>query len=120
MYLLRGGKMKKLTRDHSLVSELVEIGSITESEAEKHPQKNVITRAVGTSAETEADIFETEILEGDIILLCTDGLTNEISDKKIFKTVNEEQMLMGAAQSLVFKALDAGGKDNITVVLLKI
>ena len=120
MYLLRAGKLKKLTRDHSLVAELVKSGSITELEAQKHPQKNVITRAVGAFAEVDADIFSEELKEGDIILLCTDGLTNEISEKKILNTIKEESSLMGAAQKLVFCALDAGGKDNITAVLLKI
>ncbi len=120
MYLMRQGKLKKLTRDHSLVEELVKSGSITELEAQKHPQKNVITRAVGAFAEVDADIFSEELKEGDIILLCTDGLTNEISEKKIHKTIKEESSLMGAAQKLVFCAIDAGGKDNITAVLLKI
>lgn len=120
MYLLRDGKIKKLTRDHSLVSELVESGSITELEAKKHPHKNVITRAVGTSAEIKADIFETELKEGDSVLLCSDGLSNEITDKTILKTVNDAPCAMAAAQSLVFSALDNGGKDNITVIVLKI
>lgn len=120
MYRIRDGKIKKLTRDHSLVSELLEKGSITETEAKKHPQKNVITKAVGSSAEINPDIFVTDTDDGDIILLCTDGLTNELSDKKILQTVNECASLMEAAQKLVFSAIDNGGKDNITVVLLKI
>lgn len=120
MYLFSQGKLSQLTKDHSLVSELVEKGSITKYEALKHPQKNVITRAVGSSAEVTADIINCELKEGDIILLCTDGLTNEVTESEIIEILKEKNVLMGHAQSLVFRALDNGGRDNITAVLLKI
>lgn len=120
IYLLRDGKIKKLTTDHSLVEELVLKGSITETEAKDHPHRNIITRALGASAEVEADIFEKNLKVGDILLLCSDGLTNEVSENEILEIVAGEEMLMSAAQKLTFKAIDNGGKDNITAVLLKI
>lgn len=120
MYLYRDGRLSQLTKDHSLVSELVEKGSITKYEALKHPQKNVITRAVGSSAEVTPDIIKCDVKEGDLILLCTDGLTNEVTESEIITILKEKNVPMGYAQSLVFRALDNGGRDNITAVLLKI
>lgn len=120
LYKISEGGIKRLTRDHSLVEELVTRGNITETEAKRHPQKNVITRAVGTSAEVKADIFQVKLKENDILLLCTDGLTNSLSDEALLKTVSEEKLMMKAAEKLVCAANEAGGKDNITAVLLKI
>ncbi|MBR5156413.1 MAG: Stp1/IreP family PP2C-type Ser/Thr phosphatase [Clostridia bacterium] len=119
-YVLRDDLMHKITSDHSLVAELLANGQITPEQARNHPQKNVITRAVGTDPHIEIDIYEFDVQEGDIILLCTDGLSNMLSDKEMQTLISENKKMEDAAEKLVSAANDKGGFDNITAVLLQI
>lgn len=109
-------ELSLLTKDHSLVSYMIETGAITPEEAMHHPQKNVITRALGTSLSAEADIFQVKMREGDRLLLCSDGLSNMLDDETILKVMCRGS-LDKCAQKLVDLANNAGGTDNITVVL---
>lgn len=119
-YLLRGGVLHRITADHSLVQELLSSGRITEEEAEHHPQKNVITRALGTDSDVEIDLYEFTLHAGDMILLCTDGFSNMLTDAEIKKLLQDGQdtALDRLAEQLVTAANLAGGYDNITAVLL--
>ena len=113
-YLLREGVLERVTRDHSLVQELVDAGTLTEEEAEHHPQANVITRAVGASGELELDKVSSRIQPGDRFLLCSDGIFKELPEAQIAAMVAE-----GApAEQIVQAAVAAGGRDNVTVVLV--
>ena len=118
IYLLRDGVLTKITRDHSVVQELIEEGRITEEEARSHPRKNYITRALGVVAEEFGEYDELDLQSGDRLLLCTDGLTNEVSTDKITELMAQQPEV--ALESLVRAALDNGGSDNITVVLMDI
>jgi len=119
-YLLRAGKIAQLTRDHTLVDELVREGRLTPEQAAEHPQRSIITRALGPEPHVEVDTFSEELEEGDVLLLCSDGLTGMVSDDLILTTVNDSRSLAAAAKSLIRKANEAGGRDNITVVLIRI
>ncbi len=119
-YLLRDGKLSLVTSDHSWVNEQVKLGFLTEEEAQKHPFRNVITKALGTKGEATAEINETEGRSGDLLLLCTDGLNSMIPDSEIAKIVSKDTGLDEKARSLIDAANNAGGEDNITLVLLKI
>lgn len=116
-YILKGGKLRKITNDHSLVAELVKNGTITEAEAMHHPQKNIITRALGIENQVEVDIEKVGCAPGDIFLLCTDGLTNMLEEEKIEGILNNMKNPTEAAKKLIDEANDAGGYDNITVVI---
>ncbi|MDD4238912.1 MAG: Stp1/IreP family PP2C-type Ser/Thr phosphatase [Desulfotomaculaceae bacterium] len=119
-YLLRENLIVQLTEDHSLVRELVRNGGLTEEQALHHPQRNVLTRALGTAPSLNVDIYHHEISPGDLLLLCTDGLTGYLRPDEIMLTIRTSPDLDRAARSLVDKALGSGGKDNITVILLEI
>ncbi|KNF08744.1 serine/threonine phosphatase Stp [Gottschalkia purinilytica] len=119
-YLLRNKELVQITHDHSLVAELVRAGTITEEEAIVHPQKNIITRALGTDKEVEADIVTRELLEGDIILLCTDGLTNMVSNPRIKEIILNSSNLTDVCTVLANTANELGGIDNTTVMVLKV
>lgn len=106
-----------LTEDHSLVQEMVRRGEITQEEAEVHPNKNFITRAIGIRQQVNVDYYETEITSGDVMLICTDGLTNCVSKEDIIKTVSENRKEM-LVNKLVEKAKFGGGTDNITVITI--
>ncbi len=116
-YLLRDGKLSQCTHDHSLVAELVRMGSITQEEARVHPQRNLITRSLGTEPRVDADIFEIARRSGDRWLLCSDGLTGHVSDDELAARLSKES-LYDAADSLMALALDRGGTDNITLLIL--
>lgn len=107
----------KITKDHSLVQELVDSGSISENEAANHPKKNIITRAIGTSDKVNVDIFDIIENKYDKYVLCSDGLTNELTKEDIIKVINEEKDLSLACERLVNIAKYKGGRDNITVLL---
>ena len=111
------GDISRITKDHSLVEYMIDAGTISPEEAINHPQKNVITRALGTSPEVEADILSFSFSEGDIILLCSDGLSNMVSEGDIACAALSDGNLSERAEKLVQMANDAGGKDNITVIL---
>ena len=119
-YMIRNGVMHQITTDHSLVQELMHSGQITAEEAARHPQKNVITRALGTDPGVEIDLYEFRIMPDDVLLLCTDGLTNMLSDEEIASLLAEEQggTMAYLAGRLVESANQQGGHDNITAVLL--
>ena len=116
LYLLRAGKICQLTRDHSYVEDLVASGSITREEARIHPQKNMLTRAVGISENLSVDTGSFEIQPSDTVLLSTDGLTNMVDDALIESILMEEHA--NPARVLVDAALAAGGKDNVTAVVV--
>lgn len=120
IYLLKHGELSQITGDHSLVWELVQSGNITKEEAKVHPKRNMLTRAVGTSCLIKIDtgVFHWEA--GDIILLCTDGLTNMVSEQEIYNLIrNHQGDFSSIANHLVAQANKAGGLDNITTILLK-
>jgi PPM family protein phosphatase len=129
-YLFRDGKLTILTDDHSLVEEHVRAGELTRSQAEQHPMRNIITRAVGSQPDVEPEIRNLEPLPGDLYLLASDGLTRELSDADIAMSILRFQTreatrkkaakpeLIGLCQTLIDQANDAGGGDNITVLLL--
>ncbi|MGI6262391.1 MAG: Stp1/IreP family PP2C-type Ser/Thr phosphatase [Succiniclasticum sp.] len=117
VYLLREGKLRQLTRDHSLVGELLEKGKITAEEAFDHPQKNMLTRAIGVNPEVDVDVFETSVFNGDLLLLCSDGLSDMLRDDQIRDILLRDD-LETAADNLIKGALDAGGKDNISFILI--
>ena len=120
MYLVRNGKFSQITGDHSLVWELVQSGSITKEEAKIHPKRNMLTRAVGTSCLVKIDTGVVHWETGDIILLCTDGLTNMVSEQEIHNLIqNHQDDFSTIVSQLVAQANKAGGLDNITTILIK-
>jgi PPM family protein phosphatase len=120
-YLVRGGDMNPITEDHSLVAELVRSGDLTRDEAAEHPQKNLITRALGADEEVDVDTAVVPIEAGDRILLCSDGLSDMVSETGISEILAESQDdPERAARALLSAALDAGGNDNITVVVVDV
>jgi len=120
-YLLRGGDMKPITEDHSLVAELVRSGDLTRDQAAEHPQKNLITRALGADEEVDVDTAILPIEAGDRILLCSDGLSDMVSEAGISEILAESpDDPERAARDLLSAALDAGGNDNITVVVVDV
>jgi PPM family protein phosphatase len=120
-YLARGGELRQLTDDHSLVAELVRGGKLSPEEAEHHPQRSVITRALGTDPDVDADVFTVEPQEGDVFLLCSDGLTTMVSDAAILQVLERHPRdLDRAVKELVRLANKAGGEDNITVVAFEV
>ena len=117
LYVIGKG-IRQITRDHSLVEEMVRMGKLTEEEGRNHPDKNIITRAVGVKETVAVDCFEEKIGTRDVILLCSDGLTNMVSDEQIQQIINTEKNLQKAAELLVDTANRNGGRDNITVLLI--
>lgn len=114
-----GENMNQITEDHSLVYELVKNGSITKEEALHHPQKNMITRAVGTSDELDVDIHVLPYKNGDILVLCSDGLSNMVLEEELLNTFKGEDDMCKAVDKLVLRAKENGGKDNISVIAIK-
>jgi len=120
-YLIRNGKLEQLTEDHSLVAELVRSGKLSPEEAETHPQRSVITRALGTDPDVDVDTFSIETVPGDLFMLCSDGLTSMVEDDVILQTVEKNRdNLQAAAKALIRAANKGGGEDNITVVFFEI
>lgn len=111
--------VRQITRDHSLVDEMVRLGELNPSEARSHPDKNIITRAIGAQKNVKADFFEVELAEDDYVLMCTDGLTNMVRDEEILDIVRSEKEPEAIAHKLVRIANDNGGRDNITVTIIK-
>lgn len=111
--------VRQITRDHSLVDEMVRLGELNPSEARSHPDKNIITRAIGAQKNVKADFFEVELAEDDYVLMCTDGLTNMVRDEEILDIVRSEKEPEAIAHKLVRMANDNGGRDNITVTIIK-
>jgi serine/threonine protein phosphatase PrpC len=120
-YLIRGDSLEQLTDDHSLVAELVRSGRLSPEEAEAHPQRSVITRALGTDPDVDVDTISVAAEPGDIFLICSDGLTSMVDDDMILNIVERNQgSLESAAQELISTANRSGGEDNITVVFFEI
>jgi PPM family protein phosphatase len=119
-YRLREGELEQLTRDHSLVAELQRSGQLSPEAAEHHPQRSIITRALGPEPDVEVDTYTVPGREGDVFLLCSDGLTGMVSDDEMASIVRRADSLGEAADSLVRAANQSGGKDNITVVLFSL
>jgi protein phosphatase len=119
-YVLRGGELKRLTKDHSLVEELRRQGRLTEEEAEEHPQRSIITRALGPEPDVNVDTMTVPAKAGDIFLLCSDGLTTMVSDARIAEILGEARTLRSAVNRLVDAANEQGGRDNITAVAFRI
>jgi protein phosphatase len=120
-YLVRGEQMEQLTEDHSLVNELMKSGRLSEEEAQVHPQRSVITRAVGTDPDVDVDGFTIEAEEGDVILICSDGLSDMVSDEEILELLHANRDdLENAVKALVAAANRGGGEDNITAVAFQL
>lgn len=115
-----GKEMKQITEDHSLVEAMVKTGELDRSEARLHPNKNIITRAVGVNENLEPDFFEVNLQDGDIVLMCSDGLTNMLEDETIEQIIRENEDLCTAAETLVKHANQNGGKDNIAIIIIKV
>lgn len=116
-YLLHGGKLQQITRDHSLMANMIEAGQITPEEARVHPNRSVITRALGNDPTTHPDLYEMKVEAGDRLLLCSDGLTGLVSDEDIESIMNRVADPQRCASKLVNEAIAAGGFDNITVIV---
>src|SRR6201997_2886424 len=119
-YLFRDGTLQRLTQDHSLVDELVRRGKLTEEQAAEHPQRSIITRALGPEPDVEVDTWTYPARAGDVVLLCSDGLTSMISEERVKATLLEHDNLDEAGDALIREANEAGGRDNITVVLFRL
>jgi serine/threonine protein phosphatase PrpC len=119
-YRLRHGALEQLTEDHSLVADLVRSGRLAPEEADTHPQRSVITRALGTDPEVDVDTFTVSAEPGDVFLLCSDGLTTMVGEEEIVETIRDAESLDQATKALVKAANRAGGEDNVTVVLFSL
>nr|WP_302655903.1 Stp1/IreP family PP2C-type Ser/Thr phosphatase [uncultured Agathobaculum sp.] len=116
-YLFDGETLRQVSEDHSYVEEMRRLGRISAEDARTHPQKNLITRAVGVDATVDGDLFEVELAETDILLLCSDGLTGMVEDEKIAEVLAKAGTLEDKGRELLTLALEGGGRDNITVAL---
>lgn len=119
LYVINHESITQITKDHSLVEEMVRLGEMDRETAKDHPDKNIITRAVGVLPEVSADFFETWLETEDTILMCSDGLTNMVEDEEIKRIVLGQRDIVEKAEKLVEAANEKGGKDNITVVLIE-
>jgi protein phosphatase len=119
-YLLRDEELRQLTRDHSLVEELRRQGRLTSEEAEEHPQRSVVTRALGVEPDVDLDVHTHQVRSGDLFLLCSDGLTSMVRQERMREIVTGSDSLARAADRLVAEANEMGGRDNITVVLFRL
>ena len=116
LYLINK-EIRQLSKDHSMVEEMVRLGGLTEEEAKHHPDKNIITRAMGVKDKVEPDFFEYRLKGGDTILMCSDGLTNMVDDDEIFQIVKSARDIVEAVETLIQRANENGGSDNIGIVL---
>ncbi len=118
LYRFAEGELSVLTDDHSLVQELVNTGQITKEEASVHPQRNVITRALGTEPAVKVDVKALEYIEGEQLLLCSDGLSNMLTEAQLIDVLNQNISVLEKSNQLIQMALDAGGEDNVSLVLI--
>lgn len=118
-YAVRDDEIVQITTDHSVVSELVMRGTITKEEARLHPQKNIITRAVGTDKSVRTDIFEYNYSLGDVMIICSDGLSTMLDDNRILEIIKSKKTSEDTVNSLIAAAKDEGGLDNITVICIR-
>jgi len=120
VYLMREGTMTQITSDHRAVQELIDGGALTEEEAELHPLRNMLTRSIGVDEDVEVDRYDFGVRSGDVLLLCSDGLTSMIGESEIRAVLDAYDVLETAAEHLIARANDRGGQDNISVVLVRI
>ncbi len=120
LYSFRNDELTQITEDHTFIQEMVRTGRLTDDEAKAHPNRNMITRAVGIGANVEVDAFEFDINESDILLICSDGLSGMLSNEKISEILATNDTIEQKTQKLVQQALDNGGEDNVTVILVKV
>lgn len=118
VYLIRGGMLRQLSKDHTEVQELVDGGFLTAEEARSWPRRNVITRAIGAGVDLQLDVLQGEVAEGDVFVLCSDGLTNHVQDEEILRLATGDAQR--AAEALVALALERGGRDNVSVVIASV
>ncbi|HEY2420474.1 MAG TPA: Stp1/IreP family PP2C-type Ser/Thr phosphatase [Neobacillus sp.] len=118
-YILNDAGFQQITEDHTLVNELVRTGQISKEDAEHHPRKNVILRALGTEENIKIDIKTIMFEKGDFLLLCSDGLSNKVTEAEMFQIIKSEDLLEGKAVSLINMANEYGGEDNITLIILE-
>ncbi|MGN0334566.1 MAG: Stp1/IreP family PP2C-type Ser/Thr phosphatase [Lachnospiraceae bacterium] len=119
LYCKQNHTLKQITIDHSLVQEMVRLGELTQEGARMHPDKNIITRAVGAGKDIQADYFEIPLTKDSMLLMCSDGLSNMVEDSQINELLRYDQPIDKTAISLVDKANENGGKDNIAVIVIK-
>ena len=120
IYRIRNKELNRLTKDHSYVEELVDAGKITREEAFTHPNRNIITRALGTHDTVETDLLQVSVQEGDIFLLCSDGLSGKLQHEEIESILTESETVNWKGSRLLELALDRGGEDNISLILIEI
>ncbi len=118
LYYKKDG-ISKITKDHSLVQQLIDEGSITEEEAAVHPNKNIITRALGTNASVEVDTFNVNLKDVDRVLICTDGLSNEVSVNEMYEIIMKNSNNKDACKQLIDLSKLRGGRDNISVIVFE-
>ncbi len=118
-YLIRNGVLERLTTDHSYIEELIKNGSLTREEAKNHPKKNIITRALGCEENVAVDTYSVDFKDDDILVLCTDGLTNMLNENEILSIIYDSDEPQYSCDELVRLANEKGGEDNITVILVK-
>ena len=119
LYVINGNEIRQITRDHSWVEEMIRRGGLEREQARNHPDKNIITRAVGADETVRTDFFSVRLKEGDLILMCTDGLTNMLEDEEIRMVLDGARDIVEKAQELVRRANENGGRDNISVILIE-
>ena len=119
LYVINNYEIKQITRDHSLVEEMVRMGGLKREQARIHPDKNIITRAIGAQDDLEIDFFQVTLAKEDMILMCSDGLSNMIDDEEIRMILQGQRDIVEKAEALVVAANNNGGKDNITVILVE-
>ncbi|MBP7241720.1 SpoIIE family protein phosphatase [Amaricoccus sp.] len=119
-YLVRGGHAERVTRDHSVVQELIDRGALSEADAETHPQAHVVTRAVGAGDRLDPDLREIALCAGDVLLLCSDGLTRCVADSELAATLARREPPESLARTLMIAALDRGAPDNVSVIVVRI
>ena len=119
LYVYRDGQLSQITQDHSVVGEMVRKGEMPKEEARSHPKRNLITRAVGAEAEVRVDFFDETLQAGDLVLMCTDGLTSMVEESEIEEVLAGSGQVADKVAKLVDLANDHGGKDNITVIVIE-
>jgi len=119
-YLIRNDNIIQLTEDHTLMTELIKKGNITKEEAKFHPQRHIITRALGTNYDVLIDTYKDKLYDGDIIILCTDGLSNMVEDYEICEEIVREKDIQKSCLNLMHLANSRGGYDNITIIAVKV
>ncbi len=119
LYLFDGGELRQITKDHSLVEEMVRLGELSEEDARTHPDRHIITRAVGASDEVDVDFFDYQMPPDSMILMCSDGLSNMVEDEEIRRIIAQPSDISSKTRELIDEANENGGKDNIAVIIVK-